>query len=190
YERITRETQIRMTINLDGQGQSRIDTGIGFFDHLLENFAKHGLVDLEADIKGDLHVDQHHTVEDTGIALGELIKKALGDKKGIARTGFFIFPMDESLVLSSLDLSGRPYLVFQAQFKHKRVGEFETHLTEDFFQGFSTALGANLHIRVDYGRSDHHKIEAIFKSVSRSLRMACALEPRIRDQIPSTKGTL
>ena len=189
-ERKTKETQIKIKLNIDGSGKSRIISEIGFLNHMLETFAKHGLFDIEAKIKGDLHVDQHHTVEDTGIVLGEAFKKALGDKRGIKRAGFFIFPMDEALVMTAVDISGRPYLKMDAKFKSKKVGNLQVDLLEDFFQGFAVSLGANLHIKIYYGRSDHHKIEAMFKAFGKALKEACEIEERLKNEIPSTKGTL
>lgn len=189
-ERKSKETQIKIKLNIDGSGKSRVVSKIGFLNHLLETLAKHGLFNIEADIKGDIHVDQHHIVEDTGIALGAAFKKALGDKKGIKRAGFFIYPMDESLVMTAVDISGRPYLKMDADFKSKKVGEFSTDSLEDFFQGFVASLAATLHIRVYYGRSDHHKIEAVFKAFAKSLKEACAEDKRLGNKIPSTKGIL
>jgi len=188
--RETKETQIEIKLNIDGSGRSRIASPIGFLNHMLETLARHGLFDIEAEIEGDIHVDQHHTVEDTGIVLGEAFRKALGDKRGIKRAGFFIYPMDDALVTAAIDLSGRPYLRMEARFGSERVGDLTTALLEDFFQGFASALGANLHIRVHYGRSDHHKVEAIFKALGRALREACEVEERSKEAIPSTKGVL
>jgi imidazoleglycerol-phosphate dehydratase len=189
-ERNTKETQIKVSLNIDGSGKSKIYSGIGFLNHMLETFSKHGLFDIEADINGDLFVDQHHTVEDVGIVLGEAFKKALGDKRGIKRAGFFIYPMDESLVMTSIDISGRAYLRFDANFKTKKIGDLSSDVIEDFFHGFASALLANLHIQIYYGRSDHHKVEAIFKCLAKSLLIACEIEPRIKNKIPSTKGIL
>lgn len=188
--RKTRETQIKMRLDLDGSGDCKIDTELGFLTHMLETFAKHGLFDLEAKVKGDLHVDQHHTVEDAGIVLGMVFKKTLGDKAGIQRAGFFNFPMDEALARVALDISGRPFLRWDVTFTHQLVGELEIGLFEDFFLGMTNALGMNLHIEVPYGRSDHHKIEAVFKAVARAMRMACTNEPRLRNKVLSTKGVL
>ncbi|MCB0289246.1 MAG: imidazoleglycerol-phosphate dehydratase HisB [Calditrichaeota bacterium] len=188
--RETRETRIAMSVNLDGRGESEIVSPIGFLTHMLETFARHGIFDLQANIEGDLEVDQHHTVEDCGIVLGEVFKKALGDKRGIKRAGFFIYPMDEALATVAIDISGRSFLKLEAEFSNARVGELEIELLEDFFLGFSAALGANLHIRVHYGRSDHHKIEAVFKALAKAMKSACEIEPRIADTIPSTKGVL
>jgi imidazoleglycerol-phosphate dehydratase len=189
-ERNTSETQIKMEMNVYGTGKAEIKSDIGFLNHMLETFSKHGLFDLKANIKGDLHVDQHHTIEDTGIVLGETFKTALGDKRGIKRNGFCIYPMDEALVMTALDISGRPFLKFDAPFKTKMAGDLHTDVVEEFFQGFVSALGATLHIKVYYGRSDHHKIEAIFKSFAKSLKMAVEIEPRVKNKIPSTKGVL
>lgn len=188
--RETRETQIQMTVNLDGSGQADIKSPIGFLGHMLDTFARHGIFDLDAAIAGDLEIDQHHTIEDAGIVLGEVIKKALGDKRGIKRAGFFVYPMDEALVTVAVDISGRPFLKLDAEFSSVAVGEFPVELLEDFLLGFTNALGVNLHVLVHYGRSDHHKIEAVFKGLAKAMKMACEIEPRIKDQIPSTKGVL
>ncbi|MEA1993675.1 MAG: imidazoleglycerol-phosphate dehydratase HisB [Euryarchaeota archaeon] len=188
--RKTRETEINAALKIDGEGTSEIDTGIGFFTHMLETFAKHGSFDLEIKVKGDLEVDQHHTVEDTGIVLGQLFKEALNDKKGIKRAGFFICSMDEALVMTAVDISNRPYFFMNAGFKKEKVGKFSTELLEDFFRAFVTSFGASLHIAVIYGRSDHHKIEAVFKALGRSLKMACRIEEGRKDQTLSTKGML
>lgn len=189
-ERQTKETRITMKLNIDGAGESRITTEIGFLGHMLDSFAKHGIFDLEAEIQGDLHVDQHHTVEDTGIVLGEVFKKALGEKRGIKRAGFFVYPMDESLVTAAIDISGRSFLKWKAQFRSKKAGDLSTELLEDFFLAFVQALGANLHVLVHYGRSDHHKIEAIFKAFAKAMKQACEIENRLVGEIPSTKGVL
>lgn len=188
--RKTNETLIKVKLNIDGTGKSRTVSRIGFFNHLLDTFAKHGLFNMKAEIRGDTDIDQHHTVEDTGIVLGNAFKTALGDKKGLKRTGFFIYPMDEALVMASIDLSGRPYLRMDSKFRNKKVGDFSTELLEDFFQGFVSALGAALHIQVYCGRSDHHKIEAIFKALGKALKEACEREDRLKDDVPSTKGIL
>ena len=185
--RTTSETDIAVTLNLDGSGCSDIDTGIGFFDHMLRSFAKHGFFDLTVQVKGDL--DCHHTIEDTGIVLGEAIKKAVGDKKGIRRYGSFALPMDETLVLTALDLSGRPYLCFDADFTVDRVGEFDTEMVREFFYAISYSCGMNLHIRQLAGQNNHHIIEAIFKSFAKALDEATGYDPRIKDVL-STKGTL
>ena len=187
--RTTSETDIAVTLNLDGSGRSDIDTGIGFFDHMLRSFAKHGFFDLTVQVKGDLEVDCHHTIEDTGIVLGEAIKKAMGDKKGIRRYGSFALPMDETLVLTALDLSGRPYLCFDADFTVVRVGEFDTEMVREFFYAISYSCGMNLHIRQLAGQNNHHIIEAIFKSFAKALDEATGYDPRIKDVL-STKGTL
>jgi imidazoleglycerol-phosphate dehydratase len=185
-DRRTEETYIKIELDLDGTGQCQVSSKIGFLNHMLETLAKHGLFDLRAKIEGDLEVDQHHTVEDTGIALGQAFKEALGDKGGIKRAGFFVFPMDESLAAVAVDLSGRPFLRMDVKFRNRKVGDFNTDLLEDFFQGFVTAAGADLHIKAQ-GRSDHHKIEAIFKALARALKEACEVEGR---GIRSTKGAL
>ena len=188
--RKTNETEIAAFINIDGKGKSKIKTPIGFFTHMLNSFAKHGLFDIELNAKGDLEVDQHHTVEDTGIVLGQAFKKALGNKKGINRAGYFIFPMDESLAIAALDISGRSYLKFDAKFRRRFCGELDTDLIEDFFYGFSAGLGANISVAVKYGRSDHHKIEALFKAFAKSMKTACSKNRRALKEIPSTKGLL
>lgn len=187
--RRTAETQIELELNLDGSGKAEVDTGIGFFDHMLISFAKHGLFDLKVNVSGDLHVDCHHTIEDTGIVLGEAIKKALGDKKGIKRFGNFMLPMDETLVLCAVDLSGRPYLVFDGKFDAERVGYFDTEMVKEFFYAVSYSAGMNLHIKEMYGENSHHIIEAMFKAFARALDEAVALDPRVQG-LPSTKGAL
>ena len=189
-ERITKETQIRGSLTIDGQGVYQISTGIRFFDHMLELFAKHGGFDLKLKATGDLDVDQHHTVEDVGIALGQLFAKALGDRKGINRAGYFVLPMDETLAVVAVDLGGRPALVYQDRVRVRLVGDLQTELVEDFFGGFVNHAGANLHAKVLYGRSNHHKIEAIFKCFARAMRYACSTDQRLKDQLPSTKGLL
>ncbi|MGH9741958.1 MAG: imidazoleglycerol-phosphate dehydratase HisB [Candidatus Acidiferrum sp.] len=188
--RKTNETDIRLKLNLDGRGKSRISTGICFFDHMLDLVARHGAFDLEIAAKGDLDVDQHHTVEDVGIALGEGVLKALGSKRGILRAGYFLMPMDETLAAAAVDLSGRPYCVVNAKISAKRVGDFQTELTEDFFQGFAQASRANVHLRALYGRSSHHQVEAMFKAFARALRFAVSRDKRLRHVLPSTKGLL
>jgi imidazoleglycerol-phosphate dehydratase len=189
-ERITKETQIRGSLSIDGQGTYEISTGIRFFDHMLELFTKHGGFDLKLKASGDLDVDQHHTVEDVGIALGQLFAKALGDRKGINRAGYFVLPMDETLAVVAVDLGGRPALVYQDRVRVRLVGDLQTELVEDFFGGFVNHAGANLHAKVLYGRSNHHKIEAIFKCFARAMRYACSTDQRLKDQLPSTKGLL
>jgi imidazoleglycerol-phosphate dehydratase len=188
--RKTNETDIKLRLNLDGRGKARIATGIRFFDHMLELVARHGAVDLELNARGDLDVDQHHTVEDVGIALGEAVTKALGTKRGILRAGYFLMPMDETLAASAVDLGGRPFCVVNAKIASVRVGDFQTELTEDFFQGFAQAAHANVHLRVLYGRSSHHQVEAMFKAFARALRFAVARDKRLRRVLPSTKGLL
>src|ERR1044071_1049302 len=187
--RNTRETQIRLELNLDGSGQGSWQTGVGFLDHMLELLTRHGAFDLKVEAKGDLQVDQHHTVEDVGICLGQAVKQALGDKKGIRRYGHFTLPMEETLCTTAIDLSGRNYLVFNALFSNSKIGDFDTELVEDFFQAFAANALCNLHVLVHYGRNSHHVAEAIFKSIARALRMAASADPRMTG-VPSTKGTL
>ena len=187
--RNTKETQIAVTINIDGTGTSDISTGIGFFDHMLEGFARHGLFDLTVKVTGDLNVDGHHTVEDTGIVLGQAILQAIGDKKGIKRYGSMILPMDETLVMSAVDLCGRPYFVMDAQFNAPMVGEFDTQLVSEFFYAVSYAAMMNIHLRVITGYNEHHKIDAMFKAFAKSLDEATSFDPRIKDVL-STKGAL
>ena len=188
--RNTKETQIAGRLNIDGTGKYEVSTGIRFFDHMLELFAKHGAFDLKLKASGDLDVDQHHTVEDVGITLGQLFAKALGDRRGINRAGYFVLPMDETLAVVAVDLGGRPALVYKDLVKVRLVGDLQTELIEDFFGGFVNHAGANLHAKVFYGRSNHHKIEAIFKCFARAMRYACSKDPRLKDQLPSTKGLL
>jgi imidazoleglycerol-phosphate dehydratase len=189
-ERITRETQIRGRLRIDGRGRYKISTGIRFLDHMLELFTRHGAFDLKLAACGDLDVDRHHTVEDTGIVLGQLFAQALGGRRGINRAGYFVMPMDETLAVAAVDLSGRPYLVYQDRVKARRLGDLETELLEDFFQGFVAHAGANLHVKVLYGRSSHHQIEAVFKCFARALRYACSKDRALARQLPSTKGLL
>ena len=189
-ERNTKETQITGSLRLEGTGNYQISTGVRFLDHMLELFTKHGAFDLQLTAKGDLDVDQHHTVEDTGIVLGDLFAKALGDRRGINRAGYFVQPMDESLAVVAVDLGGRPALVFDSQVNVIHVGDLQVELLEDFFGGFIHHAGANLHAKVLYGRSNHHKIEAIFKCFARAMRYACSTDERLKDQLPSTKGLL
>ena len=197
-KRVTGETQIELELNLDGTGKCDVKNPIGFFDHMLKSFCKHGLFDLSGSISGDLEVDQHHTIEDTGIVLGECFKKALGDCAGIFRSGFFIYPMDESLVQAAVDFGGRPYLVNNANLtgiplvsvQNGKEGTFQTDCFEDFWQGFVNAAACNLHIDVIRGRSDHHKIEGAFKAVSRAIRAAVEIDERRGGAVPSTKGVI
>ena len=189
-ERNTKETQIRGQLAIEGRGRYEISTGIRFFDHMLELFTKHGGFDLKLHATGDLDVDQHHTVEDVGIVLGQLLSKALGDRRGINRAGYFVLPMDETLAVVALDLGGRPALVYKDLVRVRLVGDLQTELVEDFFGGFVNHAGANLHVKVLYGRSNHHKIEAIFKCFARALKYACSTDKRLRDLLPSTKGLL
>jgi imidazoleglycerol-phosphate dehydratase len=188
--RQTNETDIRLKLNLDGRGKARISTGIRFFDHMLELVARHGAFDLQVDARGDLDVDQHHTVEDAGITFGEAMQKALGSKRGILRAGYFLMPMDETLAAAAVDLGGRPYCVVKARIAAKRVGDFQVELMEDFFQGFAQAAKANVHLHALYGRSSHHQVEAIFKAFARALRFAVSRDKRLRKILPSTKGLL
>jgi imidazoleglycerol-phosphate dehydratase len=190
WRRTTKETDIRVRLSLDGRGRYEVSTGIRFLDHMLELFARHGGFDLELHAQGDLDVDQHHTVEDLGIALGEAVRRALGSKHGINRAGYFLMPMDDTLAVAAIDLSGRPYLVLRANVKARRVGDLQTELLEDFFQGFATTAQANVHLKVAYGRSSHHAVEALFKAFARALRVACSRDARLKRQLPSTKGLL
>ena len=189
-ERKTAETDIRLRLNLDGQGRYAVSTGIRFLDHMLELFTRHGGFDLDLQARGDLDVDQHHTVEDIGLALGEAVKQALGSKRGINRAGYFVMPMDETLALAAVDLSGRPYLAFHAPLRARLVGDLQAELLEDFFQGFASSAGANVHLKVAYGRSSHHIVEGLFKAFARALRFACSRDSRLKRQLPSTKGLL
>ena len=189
-KRNTTETQIALTLTIDGQGTYKVSTGIRFFDHMLELFTRHGGFDLELDCKGDLEVDQHHTVEDVGIALGEAFLEALGDKKGIMRAGYFVMAMDETLAVAAVDLSGRVAYVVDDLVTVPVVGDFQTELVADFFDGFARGAKANVHVKTMYGRSNHHKIEAIFKAFARAMRGACSRDERMREMLPSTKGLL
>jgi len=189
-KRNTKETRISGSLKIEGRGTYQVATGIRFFDHMLELFAKHGGFDLKLHAAGDLDVDQHHTVEDVGIVLGQLFAKALGDRKGINRAGYFVMPMDETLAVVAVDLGGRPALVYRDRVKVRLVGDLQTELVEDFFGGFVNHVGANLHAKVLYGRSSHHKIEAVFKCFARAMKYACSRDARLRDQLPSTKGLL
>ena len=188
-ERNTKETKIRVTLELDGTGKGEIDTGIGFFDHMLEGFTRHGFFDLTAKCQGDTQVDSHHSIEDMGIVLGTAIREALGDKKGIVRYGSCMLPMDETLAMCAIDLSGRPYLVFDAPFQGEMVGAMDTQMAREFFYAVSYAAGMNLHLKVLYGENDHHMMEALFKAFAKALDAATRFDPRITDVL-STKGTL
>ena len=188
-ERKTAETEIGLELNLDGSGRADVATGVGFFDHMLTLLAKHAAIDLAVEAKGDLHVDQHHTVEDVGICLGQTLRQALGDKKGIRRYGHFTLPMEETLATVAIDLGGRYYLVFQSGLAAGKIGDFDSELIEDFWQALAANALCNLHVLVHYGRNRHHISEAIFKAAARALRMAVESDPRV-EGIPSTKGTL
>ena len=187
--RTTKETDITVTLNLDGTGKTEIDTGIGFFDHMLNAFARHGFFDLDVEVEGDLYVDCHHTIEDVGIVLGEAIKQAVGDKKGIKRYGSFMLPMDETLMLCAIDLSGRPYFVMDCDFTVDRVGEFDTEMVKEFFYAVSYGSMMNLHLKKLHGENNHHMIEAAFKAFAKALDEATSMDPRITDVL-STKGAL
>jgi imidazoleglycerol-phosphate dehydratase len=189
-DRNTKETQIRGRLKIEGRGRYDISTGVRFLDHMLELFSKHGGFDLELGAAGDLDVDQHHTVEDTGIVLGQLFSQALADRRGINRAGYFVMPMDETLAVVAVDLGGRPYLVYSDQVKVRVVGDLQAELLEDFFHGFVTHAGANLHVKVLYGRSSHHKVEAVFKCFARAMKFACSKDARLKNELPSTKGLL
>jgi imidazoleglycerol-phosphate dehydratase len=189
-DRRTTETRIAMRIALDGKGTYDIRTGIRFLDHMLELVARHGAFDLRIKADGDLDVDQHHTVEDLGIALGEAVALALGNRRGINRAGYFVMPMDETLAVAAVDLGGRPHTVVDLQVDAARVGDLQTELVHDFFEGFASGARANVHVKVLYGRSSHHKIEAVFKAFARALRVACAKDKRLARMLPSTKGLL
>ena len=189
-DRQTTETQIEMRLTIEGRGRYDVSTGIRFLDHMLELFAKHGGFDLVAHVTGDLDVDQHHTVEDLGIALGEAISQALGNRKGINRAGYFVMPMDETLAVAAVDLGGRPHTVVNLKVATRLVGDLQTELVHDFFEGFATGARANVHMNVMYGRSSHHKIEAVFKAFARALRVACAKDKQMAKSLPSTKGLL
>ncbi|HZW47636.1 MAG TPA: imidazoleglycerol-phosphate dehydratase HisB [Microvirga sp.] len=188
--RRTAETDVAVSIALDGTGKAEISTGVGFLDHMLELFARHGLFDLTVKVTGDLHVDQHHTTEDTGIALGQAILKALGDKKGITRYADIHLPMDETLTRVALDISGRPFLVFRTSFPTEKIGAFDTELVREFFQAFAVQAGLTLHVETLYGENSHHIAESCFKGLARALRQAVAVDPREEGRVPSTKGTL
>jgi imidazoleglycerol-phosphate dehydratase len=189
-QRTTRETDIRLGLNLDGRGKSHITTGIRFFDHMLEQIARHGGLDLQLAARGDLDVDQHHTVEDVGIALGEAVKEALGSKRGILRAGYFLMPMDDCLAAAALDFSGRAFCVCKFKISAARVGDFQTELMEDFFRAFAHAASANVHLGLVYGRSSHHQVESIFKAFAKALRFAVTRDKQLQRVLPTTKGLL
>jgi imidazoleglycerol-phosphate dehydratase len=189
-DRSTTETKIALQLTIEGQGRYSVTTGIRFFDHMLELFTRHGAFNLELKCRGDLDVDQHHTVEDVGIALGEAFEKALGDKKGILRAGYFVMPMDETLAVAAIDLSGRVACVVKTKVKTRLVGDLQSELVEDFFEGFARGARANVHLKTLYGRSNHHKIEALFKAFARALRVACSRDKQLGEMLPSTKGLL
>jgi len=188
--RKTKETAVEVRVDLDGTGIADISTGVGFFDHMLEQVARHSLIDIEATAKGDLHIDAHHTVEDTGIALGQAIRQALGEARGIVRFGEALQPMDETLTRVAIDLSGRPFLVFKSTFTRAKIGDFDTELVREFFQALATHAGMNLHVETLYGDNSHHIAESAFKGLARALRAAVAIDPRRSGEIPSTKGSL
>jgi len=188
--RNTNETRIALELTIEGQGRYKISTGIRFFDHMLELFTRHGAFDVDLDCKGDLDVDQHHTVEDVGIALGEAFEKALGDKRGILRAGYFVMPMDETLAIAAVDLGGRAAFAVDTKVRTRLVGDLQAELVTDFFEGFARGARANVHVKTMYGRSNHHKIEAIFKAFARALRVACSRDKQLCQMMPSTKGLL
>jgi imidazoleglycerol-phosphate dehydratase len=190
FNRKTTETHVRGRLTIDGGGRYDVRTGIRFLDHMLELFARHGAFDLTLACDGDLDVDQHHTVEDVGIALGEAVVKALGDKKGINRAGYFVMPMDETLAVAALDLSGRPHTVVDLKLRVRHVGDLQSELVHEFFDGFARGARANVHVKIMYGRSSHHLVEAVFKAFARALRVACARDARLAKMLPSTKGLL
>jgi imidazoleglycerol-phosphate dehydratase len=189
-ERKTRETEIAATVNLDGTGRYDVSTGIGFLDHMLEQLARHSLIDLKLSAKGDLHIDHHHTTEDTGIVIGQAVGKALGERKGIARYGSALIPMDETLTRVALDVSNRPYLIWKVAFTRPKLGDFDTELFKEWFQAFAQHAGVTLHIENLYGDNSHHIVESCYKGLARSLRMALAVDPREAHAVPSTKGRL
>jgi imidazoleglycerol-phosphate dehydratase len=189
-DRRTTETQIALALTIEGKGKYRVRTGIRFLDHMLELVARHGAFDLTIDAVGDLDVDQHHTVEDLGIALGEAVSKALGDRRGINRAGYFVMPMDETLGVAAIDLGGRPHTVVDTGVTVERVGDLQSELVHDFFEGFAIGARANVHVKVLYGRSNHHRIEAVFKAFARALRVACSKDKQLARRLPSTKGLL
>ena len=189
-DRQTTETQIRLALTIEGRGRYEVSTGIRFLDHMLELFARHGAFDLSVTATGDLEVDQHHTVEDLGIALGEAVSKALGDRRGINRAGYFLMPMDETLGLAAIDLGGRPHAAVDLKLRVTRVGDLQSELLHDFFEGFAIGARANVHVKVLYGRSSHHHVEAVFKAFARALRVACSKDRQLARALPSTKGLI
>ncbi len=188
--RNTSETKIAATVNLDGSGAYRIATGIGFLDHMLEQLSRHSLIDLDVAVEGDLHIDQHHTTEDSALAIGEAVSKALGDRRGIVRYGHAYAPMDEALTRAAIDISGRPFLVWKLEFTQEKLGEWDTELVEHWFHSFAQTAGLTLHVENLYGRNNHHLVESAFKALARALRQAVSIDPRKADAVPSTKGTL
>jgi imidazoleglycerol-phosphate dehydratase len=188
--RDTRETSIALKLAIEGRGRYDVATGIRFFDHMLELFTRHGAFDMTLKVTGDLDVDQHHTVEDLGIALGEAVSQALGDRKGINRAGYFVMPMDETLAVAAIDLGGRPHVVVDLKLKVRQVGDLQAELIHDFFEGFSIGARANVHVKVLYGRSSHHHVEAVFKAFARALRVACSRDRQLKAMLPSTKGLM
>ncbi|MEK9672082.1 MAG: imidazoleglycerol-phosphate dehydratase HisB [Rhodospirillaceae bacterium] len=189
-ERNTKETRIKVSVNLDGTGVYNVSTGIGFLDHMLEQLSRHSLMDLEVEARGDTHIDFHHTTEDTGIAIGEAVNQALGERRGITRFGAAIVPMDETLSQVTIDLSNRPYLIWRVEFSKPKLGEMDTELFKEWFQAFAQAAGATLHVENRYGENNHHIVESCYKGLARSLREAVTIDPRKSDAVPSTKGTL
>ncbi|MCR4439895.1 MAG: imidazoleglycerol-phosphate dehydratase HisB [bacterium] len=189
-ERRSRETEVIVELSIDGKGQAHVTTPIGLLTHMLETFAKHGLFDLTLSASGDLHVDQHHLLEDCGLVLGKAFAQALGDKRGINRAGYFVYPMDEALAVVAVDIGGRPYLQYDVHFSRQFCGDLDSDLLEDFFYAFAVQLGGNVVVRMPYGRSDHHKMEAIFKAFAKALAMACQVNPRAAGEVPSTKGLI
>jgi imidazoleglycerol-phosphate dehydratase len=188
--RTTKETEVSVELEIDGQGIYEIQTPIGFLTHMLETFARHGLFDIKMQASGDLEVDQHHLLEDCGIVLGSAFRQALGDRRGINRAGYFVYPMDEALAVVAVDIGGRPYLQYETEFRRRFCGELDTDLLEDFFQGLAVSLGANLVVRMPYGSSDHHRCEAAFKALAKAMKMACSRETRDIQGVPSTKGVI
>lgn len=189
-ERMTKETRIRVSVNLDGTGIYKVSTGVGFLDHMLEQLSRHSLIDLEVEAEGDLHIDFHHTTEDSGIAIGEAVAKALGDRRGIQRYGDALIPMDETLTRVAIDMSNRPYLIWKVQFTRDKLGDMDTELFKEWFQAFAQAAGATLHVENIYGENNHHIVESCYKALARAFRAAVEIDPRKADAVPSTKGVL